>query len=153
MQECNASFWPESLLLMILQVYVIDRETGVYILHGSKGGTSSSASGRRSDKQRRNGLPDMKGVREERMMSEVMFAPEGRIRHGGVGIGGSGGGSGDYGSGGGSGGGGGGRRMNGMDSSDESGDTEEDSGDEVKEDKYESRFDCTGGDESPCTIH
>ena len=44
MREAGMSFWPESLLLMIIEVYLIEKETGVYLLKRGQDGSLASAS-------------------------------------------------------------------------------------------------------------
>ena len=89
MLEAGASFWPESLLLMIIQVYVLERETGVYLLSDLKdNGTGSSNNAQRNNErsnEMKSNMPDTKGVRRECLMSEVMFASSGRVSVGGIG--------------------------------------------------------------------
>ena len=43
MREVGISFWPESLLMMIIEVYVLEKEPGVYLLHRGLGGSVAGA--------------------------------------------------------------------------------------------------------------
>ena len=48
MRETGVSFWPESLLLTIIQIYVLDRETGVYLMKKDVGEEGSASANSRN---------------------------------------------------------------------------------------------------------
>ena len=50
MREAGISFWPESLLMMIIEVYVLDKEPGVYLLHRGLSGSVAGLNSKDGDK-------------------------------------------------------------------------------------------------------
>lgn len=87
------SFWPEALLLTVIQVYILERESGVYLMkqdthNGGSGGTGredtvKSMRGKGSSIWMYNqGAPDRIGVKEENRMSNIKHQRPGRIQSG-----------------------------------------------------------------------
>ena len=54
MRETGVSYWPESLLLTIIQVYVLDRETGVYLMKKDVGEEGSASANSRNSRNSQN---------------------------------------------------------------------------------------------------
>ena len=55
MRETGVSFWPESLLLTIIQIYVLDRETGVYLMKKDVGEEGSASANSRNSRNSASG--------------------------------------------------------------------------------------------------